>query len=134
MIGYLAKLGPISFTFRSFEFDDYERSTSWDWQSVALINEPPRLHFGGRNQDSVSLQGVLYFNESNSKDFIKLEELRKLGEKGEPVPFVYSSERVGQYLGKWLIKSVKDKRSAFNMDGSPAKLEFSIEIEKYPED
>ena len=132
-MGYLAKLGPVSFTFKAFEFDDYERETSWDWQTVSVLNKPPRYHFGGKSADGLSLNGVLFLN-ANTNQRAKLEEIRSLGDKGEPLDFVYSSEREGQYMGKWVIKSVSDKRSAFSKDGSPGKLEFSIKIEKYPED
>ena len=131
-MGYLAKLGPVSFTFRGFEFDDYERETSWDWQTVSVLNKPPRYHFGGKIRDNISLTGILYSDASSNKK-AKLEEIRRLGNKGEPLDFVYASEREGQYMGKWVIKSVSDKRSVFNKDGSPGKLEFSIKIEKYPE-
>ena len=132
-MGYLAKLGPVSFVFRSFEFDDYERETSWDWQTVSVLNKPPRYHFGGKGIDSLSLRALL-FPDANTDQRAKLEEIRILGNKGEPLDFVYASEREGQYMGKWVIKSVSDKRSVFNKDGSPGKLEFTIKIEKYPED
>ena len=129
-MGYLAKIGSVAFTLKAFEFDEYKRTKSWNWASVPVLNGPPRLHFGEIESDKISLLGRV-FEDQETKQFIKLEELRKLGDKGQPLPLTYASERAGQYLGLWVIKSLEEKRTLFHKDGTPKEFEFTLELAKY---
>ena len=129
-MGYLAKIGSVAFTLKAFEFDEYKRTKSWNWASVSVLNSPPRLHFGEIESDKISLLGRV-FEDQETKQFIKLEELRQLGDKGQPLPLTYASERAGQYLGLWVIKSLEEKRILFHKDGTPKEFEFTLELAKY---
>lgn len=127
---YLAKLGSVAFTLKAFEFDEYKRTKSWNWASVAVLNGPPRFHFGGISSEKISLVGRV-FADPETKQFTKMAELRKLGDKGEPVPLTYASERAGQYLGLWIIKNAEEKRTLFHKDGTPREFEFTLDLAKY---
>lgn len=132
-MAFLAKLGDVTFSLKTFEFDDFERKTSWDWQTVPVLGKSPRYHFGELLSDNIVLKGLSYYSQgSNQRE--KVAQLRKQAASGRPVAFFYASERAGQYLGLWVIKSISDKRSSFSTDGRPEKIEFSVEIEKYSED
>ena len=130
--GYLAKLGDFEFELKASEFQTYTRSTGWRWVSVAVLGKAPRLHFAGRGEDKIKLEGVI--RPDPGAGYSQTEMMRQQGDQGEPLPFTYANERAGEYLGMWVIHNISEERTSFNKDGSPRKISFSLEIQKYPED
>lgn len=72
---------------------------------------------------------MLYPEFSGRIDHLKI--LRQLGDTGQPQRLVYADTKLGQNLGLWKIKSIKESRSIFWGDGIPRKIEFTIELESY---
>lgn len=130
--GYLAKLGNLRFELKKNEFQILNRDTTWRWVSVDVLNKAPRLHFAGKGEDKIQFEGVL--RPSEATGYSILENIRKQANKGDPLAFTYANERAGQYLGKWVILNLTEKRSYFNTDGTPKKIDFTLEIQHYPED
>lgn len=130
--GYLAKLGDFEFELKTAEFQTYTRATGWRWVSVAVLGKAPRLHFAGKGEDKIKLDGVIH--PKPGEGYSQIEMMRQQGDLGEPLPFTYANERTGEYLGKWVVHSLSEERTSFNKDGSPNKMTFSLEIQRYPED
>lgn len=130
--GYLAKLGDFEFELKAAEFMTYTRATGWRWVSVPVLGKAPRLHFAGRGEDKIKLEGSVYPGPGG--EYSQIELMRQQGDLGEPLPFTYANERAGEYMGKWIIHSLSEERSRLNKDGSPKKMTFTIEIQHYPED
>jgi hypothetical protein len=130
---YLARLGDFIFALKKSEFQTYSRSTSWRWVSVNVLKKAPRLHFAGKGEDKIKLEGIIY-PDQETREYSQIEEMRKQGNLGKPLPFTYANVRAGEYLGKWVILNLSEERSLFNKDGSPMKMTFSLEIQQYPED
>ncbi len=130
---YLAKLGEFVFELKKSEFQTYNRSTSWRWVSVAVLGKAPRLHFAGKGEDKIKLEGTIR-PTLETKDFSQIEAMRREGNLGTPLAFTYANVRAGEYLGKWVILNLSEERTIFNQDGSPGKMTFSLEIQHYPED
>ncbi len=129
--GYLAKLGDFEFGLKGSEFQTYTRVTGWRWVSVAVLGKAPRLHYAGKGEDKIKLEGVI--RPKPEEGYSQIELMRQQGDLGIALPFTYANERSGQYLGKWVLHSLSEERTSLNIDGSPRKISFSLEIQKYPE-
>ena len=129
--GYIAKLGDFEFELKSSEFQTYTRVTGWRWVSVSVLGKAPRLHFAGKGEDKIKLEGVI--RPKTKEGYSQIEMMRQQGDLGKAMAFTYANERFGQYMGKWVLHSLSEERTSLNKDGSPGKISYSLEIQKYPE-
>lgn len=129
---YMAKLGEFMFSLDTAAFQELQRTTEYRWASLNRIGREPAAQFLGRGDDTIELSGAIYPHFRGGLGQIGL--LRQMAETGEPQDLVYAFESVGQYVGRWSIKSIKEGRTVFFDDGTPRKIDFSISIVAYGED
>lgn len=132
MLSYMARLGDFVFSINTAPFQELGRSSTYDWQEVDRIGRKPARQFTGPGSDTITLQGVIYPHYRGGLG--QIARMRAMAGRGEPLPFIYCSERVGQYLGQWCILSINEDRSVFLSQGAPRKIQFSITLGEYGED
>jgi phage protein U len=106
---------------------DYE--TTYRWADQEPIGFHPISSFLGPDKERLTLSGILYPEFSGRLDHLK--QIRDLGATGSAQRLIYADTQLGQNLGMWKIKSIKENRSTFWGDGVPRKIEFTIELESY---
>ena len=124
-----ARLGEFTFKLKTLQPDKFERDTAYRWAKLDLIGRSPDHQFIGPDEEKITISGVLYPEFSGRLDHLK--KLRDLATTGKPQRLIYSDTGIGQNLGLWIIRSIKESRSTFWGDGVPRKIEFSIELESY---
>lgn len=132
MIGYMAQLGSFSFGIDTAAFKELQRSSTYKWQSKDRIGRRPAQQNTGRGADRISLSGVIYPHYRGGLG--QMEAMRAQAGLGEPLSLIYAFESVGQYCGLWCITSIEENRTIFFADGTPRKIEFSINLVEYGED
>ncbi len=126
---YLAKLGDYVFEADSAPFDKLSRKTSYRWAKQQHVGKLRSLQFLGPDDDTITLSGTFYPHYRGGLE--QMDKLRTEAGKGKPLLLVYTDKKLGQNLGKWVIKSINENRSILLGNGAPKRIDFTIEILKY---
>lgn len=129
-IDVMMMLGPYPFTIDTAAYQTLMRTTGWRWPGQAQIGKRDAYQFVGREDDTISLRGVVY-PQFRSVGVWQVEALRALGETGKPQRLV---DGTGHILGLWLITSVRENQALMGRSGTPKKQEFTLDLKKYDDD
>lgn len=130
-----AQLGDFTFELKSLVPEKMDRETSYRWARLEPIGAMPVYQYLGAtgkrpigpHEDKMTITGVLYPEYSGQIDHLK--KLRDIAASGKPQRLIYADTQLGQNMGFWAIKSVKESRSIFWGDGVPRRIEFTLELE-----
>ena len=128
----MARLGDFTFNINTAAFQSLERASSWRWQGIDRIGRKPAQQFTGPEADSITLSGTIYPHYRGGLG--QIGRMRRMADKGEPLPLIYAFEAVGQYCGLWCIKGITEGRTVFFSNGAPRKIEFSLTLVEYGRD
>lgn len=129
---YMARLGPFTFSLDTAAFQNLRRSTEYRWQQQNRIGRLPAQQFTGPGADTIKLDGVIYPHFAGGAQQVGM--MREMAGLGEPLDLIYAFESIGQFCGLWCIKNIEEGRTVFFDDGSPRRIEFSLELVNYGED
>lgn len=132
MRSYMARLGDFQFSLDTAPFQDYQRSSGYRWEEKPRIGRESALQFTGLESETITLTGVIYPHFRGGLG--QMEAMRQQAGQGVPLPFIYSSEFVGQYMGRWCIRSIDEGRTVFFEDGKPRRIDFRVTLSKYGDD
>ncbi len=122
----LAKIGSVVFQARDIPFSRLQLEKKLNWIEHKTLKGLPILSFMGKSARRIEIVGTLL------TDFHKglqgLEELHKLADSGEPVPFSAVSGTKASYLGLWAIISINEERSIFDSKGHAKKIDFRLDL------
>lgn len=127
----MAQLGDFEFSLESAPFQNFDRSTTFKWASVDRIGTKPALQFTGQDAQTITLAGVIYPHFKGGLG--QIEYLRSMASDGAPYDFYITNEKVGDYLGLYVIESLRENRTIFFENGAPRKIEFTISLKEYGE-
>ena len=105
---YMARLGDFLFGLDTAPFKDLQRTSGYRWEGKNRIGREPAQQFTGLDSDTITLTGVVYPHFRGGLG--QIARMRQQAEQGVPLPFIYCSEFVGQYLGRWCIKEIDEGR------------------------
>ncbi|HEK1560297.1 TPA: phage tail protein, partial [Pseudomonas aeruginosa] len=97
----------------------------WRHASSSRIGAQPARQFVGRGDDTITLPGVLLPELAGSA--LSLDVLRQMADTGSAWPMV---EGTGRIYGLWVIERVTETRTLFFADGTPRRIEFSLELKR----
>ena len=131
----LAGLGELRFEISDLVFQGLERNFQYRWEAQNRLGRRPAQQFMGPGEETISLEGVIYPNHPMfSKPMASLNKIRSQSMTGQPFRFGANVGGQGRNLGRWVVKSIRDKQSYFNQQSSPGKVEFTIEMVEYGAD
>jgi len=122
-------LGDYRFSVETAAFQGLSRSTEYRWQQQDRFDHRPALQYTGPGADKITLKGVIYPHFKGGLG--QVEAMRASAEGGEPLMLV---DGLGYTHGLWCILSIKEDQSAFFFAGTPRKVEFTVELQRYGED
>jgi phage protein U len=130
-----AKLGDFTFKLKTLVPDKIDRETSYRWVKQEPVGAAAIFQYLGAkdpknlvpHEEKMTLTGVLYPEYSGQIDHLK--RLREMAATGKAHRLVYADTQIGQNMGLWAIKSIKESRSFFWGDGVPRRIEFTLELE-----
>jgi phage protein U len=129
-----AKLGDFSFELQTLSPDRIERETDYRWVRQDPLGAAPIQQFigdqrGRPHEDRMTISGVSHPAFTGSFD--QLKKLRDMAAAGKPLRLIYADTKVGENLGLWIIRKIKEGRSIFMAEGVPLKVEFTLELDFY---
>jgi phage protein U len=119
-------LGDFQFSLNTLVFQEWARTTGWKWPAQERFGQLDALQFTGPDAETLQLPGVLYPNWRG--DISSLDELRSMGDNGQPFLLVDS---MGYVQGRWVIQKLDEKQTSHGTDGTPRKVEFTLELRKF---
>mgnify|MGYP001558160362 CR=1 FL=1 len=126
---YLAKLGDFVFDLESLPFQKLDRDSAYRWASLSVFGREPLKHYLGPDSEKINISGTIYPHFRGGLG--QIDKLRSMARQGKPFLLVAMDSKIGQSLGQWIIKAIKEARTIFLDNGVPQKIEFTLEIESY---
>jgi phage protein U len=129
-----AKLGDFSFELQTLTPDKVERETEYRWVRQEPLGASPVFQYlgdlsGRPHEDKMTISGVSHPAFTGSFDQLKV--LRDMASSGKPQRLIYADTKVGENLGLWIVRKIKEGRSIFIGEGVPLRVEFTLELEFY---
>ncbi|WP_458379194.1 phage tail protein [Pseudomonas chlororaphis] len=122
-------LGMFVFSLSTAAYQELQRQTEWRHASNSRIGAAPALQFLGRGDDKITLPGIILPELAGS--VLSLDTLRLMANTGKAWPMVEGSGRI---YGLWVIESLGETKTIFFRDGTPRRLEFTINLKRIDDD
>lgn len=122
-------LGMFVFSLSTTAYQELKRQTEWRHVSNTRIGAAPARQFVGRGDDSITLPGIILPELAGS--VLSLDTLRLMANTGKAWPMVEGSGRI---YGLWVIESLSETKTVFFRDGTPRRLEFTLNLKRIDDD
>ncbi len=119
-------LGSFRFSIGTAAYESLARSVKYRWASHDVVGADPVLHFNGRGEQTISLNGTIYPEFRGGRR--QLDSMRSLAESGTPLNLITGR---GESLGQWVIESIDEQQAVFWANGDFRKQDFSIALRFY---
>lgn len=116
-------LGMFIFSLETLAYQELQRKTAWRHGKTARIGTNPARQFLGRDDDTITLPGVLLPALAGAQ--ISLDTLRYMADTGKAWPLV---EGTGKIYGTWVIENLSETRTLFFRDGQARRIEFTLSL------
>ena len=146
-------LGDFQFNLKSLSPNSMTRTTEFNWSDAERVGDLPNLQNLGISKDQIEIEGVFYpkfkgaswwenivansevtravsfLTNSNSGGYNSISDIRSSNLCKLANNLINDN---GEILGKFVIASIKETQSYFDMNGQPQKIEFSLVLKKLP--
>ena len=116
-------LGMFVFSLETLAYQEFQRQTAWRHGKTSRIGTNPARQFLGRDDDTITLPGVLLPGLAGSP--LSLDTLRMMADTGKAWPLVQGDGRI---FGLWVIESLSETRTLFFRDGAARRIEFNLKL------
>lgn len=116
-------LGMFVFEVRSLPYQQLQRQTQWRHSSQNRVGQRPAYQYQGQGDDTITLSGKLLPELTGGR--MTLDDVRIMADPGKSYPLIEGSGRV---YGYWVITGVQETSTVFFPDGTPRKIDFSIDL------
>lgn len=106
--------------------NELSRKKGWDWSEQEVVGKMSVLQFTGKDPDTLQIPGVIYPGQVGM--YNSLDVLTEMADAEQPYLLV---DIEGWVRGKWVIKSLNEKRSFLTYTSAPLKIEFDMGLKKY---
>jgi phage protein U len=129
MASVMMALGKYRFSIDAAAYQSLQRSTSYRWPAQERIGRAPALQFLGPGEDKITLGGTIFPHYRGGLG--QMDALREEAGRGEPLLLV---DGRGNVRGRFVVERVAETQSHFFADGTPRRIEFTIELASYGDD
>lgn len=124
----LMTLGLFVFELQTMPFERSSRATAWRWPSQDRAGAAPAYQYAGPGADTLSLDGALMPELTGGP--VQLDTIRKMAAEGKAWLLI---DGRGRNRGAWIITGVRETRTHMLGDGTPRRVEFTLDLKRYPD-
>lgn len=125
----LMALGQFVFSMSTLAYQDMQRQSQWRHPSHSRVGARPGRQYIGPGEETITLKGVIAPELTGSTK--TLDEVRAMAGTGQAWSLVSGT---GDVYGAYVIESVSETSSHFLPDGTPRRIEFSLQIARVDEE
>ena len=125
----LMALGQFVFSMSTLAYQDMQRQNQWRHPSHSRVGARPARQFVGPGDETISLKGVVAPELTGSTK--TLDEVRAMAGTGQAWSLVSGT---GDVYGAYVIESVSETSSHFLPDGTPRRIDFSLQLARVDEE
>lgn len=118
-------LGMFVFTLKTLPYQTIEYSKAWRYPANNLTSRIPVLQSTGRDNDQITLSGVLIPEITGCR--LLLAALELIADQGKTWPLI---ERSGAIYGRFIIESINETKANFFKGGTARMIEFTIQLKR----
>lgn len=118
-------LGMFVFSLPTVAYQELQRKTQWKYASNARLGRRDARQFTGPGDDTITLSGWVAPELTGS--LYCFDALRLMADTGKSWILIQGSGRI---YGAFIITELSETRTVLDGYGSPAKVEFSITLER----
>jgi len=124
----MMSLGMFVFSLTTMPVNTINRDSQYEWPKNQAAGLGPVYQFNGVGAETLSLEGSLIDGITAGTD--QLDKLRDMATSGKSWNLVDGS---GADLGAWFISSISETRSHLKSDGSPRRVDFTLNLTLAPD-
>lgn len=130
------QLGPLIFDHTKAAPDCLHHEAHFRWPSKDRLMRRPALQWVGIGEQHITFEGVIHptFDYAGDGSYVgirRVDDMRQLGELGLPLNL---HDGLGNYYGRWCIRSVSETRKDMFENSAPRQQQFKLEIVRYGDD
>lgn len=124
----MMSFGMFVFELGTTPYQSLQREVGWRQSSTQRVGVAPAVQFLGRDEETVTLAGVLLPEITGGE--VSLDELEDLADGGRAWPLI---EGTGRNYGMFVITALSTTRTLFFNDGAARRIEFSLSLKRIPD-
>jgi uncharacterized protein len=117
-------LGQFVFSLSELAYQELQRRTSWKHRSTPRVGGRDARQYTGPGDDTIALSGWFAPDDGIGK-LSSLADLRKMADEGDGYAMV---DGTGTVYGAFVIESMTEGQSLHKKDGTPRRIEFTIDL------
>ncbi|SEK38270.1 hypothetical protein SAMN04487787_101689 [Kosakonia sacchari] len=121
-------LGLFVFMRQTLPFQGMNRSSAFNWKNNARVGKRAAYQYIGPGEETINITGDLYPELTGG--VLSLSAVRLMAEQGGAWPLI---DGTGMIYGMYVISKVTENGSEFYSDGSPRKINFTLELTRVDE-
>lgn len=129
MAGVMMALGDYRFSLDTAAYDKLNRESEYRWPLQDRLTVQPAAQFLGPGAEKISLSGSIFPHFRGGLG--QLDRMRAEAEKGESLLL---TDGRGRVWGRYAVTKIAETQSVFFDDGTPRRIDFSIDLVRYHED
>ena len=118
-------LGMFVFSLPTLAYQELQRKTQWKYASNGRIGRRDEKQFTGPGDDTITLSGWVAPELTGS--LYSFDALRLMADTGKSWILIQGTGRI---YGSYIITELSETRSVLDGMGDPAKVEFTITLER----
>lgn len=121
-------LGLFVFQLNTLPYQSFQRQVNWRHPTNSRVGTSPASQFVGRDNDKITLDGVLMPELTGGT--VTLALLEAMADHGKAWPLI---EGTGMIYGMFVVESLATTRTVFFKDGAARKIDFQISLKRVDE-
>jgi phage protein U len=118
-------LGMFIFSLPTLAYQELQRQTNWKHPSTPRVGTRDAHQYTGPGDDTITLSGWIAPELTGTA--FSLDALRLMADTGKAWILIQGTGRI---YGTWIITDMTEEKTILDHDGSPRKIEFSINLKR----
>ncbi len=127
MAEIMMQLGDFQFGLDTAAYQEFQRTTAYNWASQARFGMDDALQSTGPGADTISLPGIIYPQFRGGLG--QIDDMRAQAGKFIQQPMI---DGRGTMLGDWVIEGIEERGAVFGPAGVALRQEFTIRLRRFP--